>query len=123
MTDTLSRLESVCAWLRSYRYNFVGERELQDGLARALDDGGYTFRREHRLGPGDVVDFLIDPGIGLEAKVDGSVSLVTRQLLRYAQHEEIAALLLVTSLSRHDNLPAEMNGKPVRVVVLRTGVL
>ncbi len=115
-------LNGLVTWLASYRYSFTSERELQDGLARALDEGGFGHEREHRLAPGDIVDFLVAPGIGLECKTEGSLSLVTRQLHRYSQHEAIGALLLVTSKSRHDNLPSEMNGKPVRVMVIRSGL-
>jgi hypothetical protein len=115
-------LDSVATWLASYRYTFTCERELQDGLSRALDEGGFSHKREHRLAPGDIVDFLVAPGIGLECKTAFSLSEVTRQLHRYSQHKAIGALLLVTSKSRHDNLPGEMNGKPVQVMVIRSGL-
>jgi hypothetical protein len=43
---------------------------------------------------------------------------VTRQLHRYAGHEAVKALVLVTSRRRLGNLPATLRGKPVEVVVV-----
>ena len=106
-----------------YRFLFRDEKELQDGLEQVLAGAGFKVEREVTLGPGDVVDFLVEPGIAVEVKIGGGLSEVTRQLHRYAQHERVRALVLITSKSRLGNLPATMNGKLVDVVVLLGGIV
>lgn len=99
-----------------HAFTFADERELQDGLAIVL--APLCAVREVRLGPTDRIDFLLPGGVGVEVKVDGSLLALTRQVHRYAQRVEISALLIVTSRRRLAALPDEMNGKPVRVVVV-----
>jgi hypothetical protein len=115
---TPERLRQV---LLGYRYSFTNERALQDGIAQALYQRGIQFDREVRLSDEDRPDFMVD-GIAVEVKVDGSLSAVTRQLQRYAQHKRVRALLLVTSLGRLANLPEELSGKPVVALSLLGGL-
>lgn len=58
------------------------------------------------------------PLIAIEVKVDGSLAALTRQLHRYAQHDEVAALVAVSPRARHTAIPREISGKPVRMVSL-----
>ena len=64
------------------------------------------------------------PGAGfiaMEIKIKGATADVRRQLWRYAEHEAVRAILLVTTRSlQAAQIPEEMNGKPVRVLCLRT---
>lgn len=101
--------------LRRRRFRYANEKELQEGLAQAFAEEGIDFRREHSLAPGDIVDFLIGP-VAVEVKIGGSLAGVTRQLHRYAQHEPVEALVLVTGLLRLGNLPETLNGKALSVV-------
>lgn len=98
------------------------ELALQDAIAGVLSEHGFTFSREARLTTSDVIDFLVDRA-GLEVKVDGSLSDVTRQLHRYAQSDRVSELLLVTTRSKHRAMPASLSGKPVRVLHLLRGCL
>jgi len=109
--------EEICASLRGVQFHFSNEKELQDGIAQRLTAPGIAFLREVVLSPGDRIDFLVDR-IGIEVKVDGSLSQVIRQLWRYAQRPEISALILVTSRAKHGPIPPAMNGKPVLCVCL-----
>ena len=103
---------------------FRAELELQDGIEQVLTAEGIEFEREVSLAKGDKVDFLIEGSIGLEVKVAGGLSGVTRQLHRYAQSDRIASLLLVTTrLAFHTNLPGELHGKPLEVATLINSVL
>lgn len=115
MLDILSRT------LRSHRFTFPSEYVLQEGIARVLLDAGIPHEREHGLGR-DRVDFFLDfqpeGGIALEVKIDGSLSSVTRQLHRYAQHPDVRAIVLVTTRAMHDRMPPEMGGKPLLVIHL-----
>jgi hypothetical protein len=114
-------LESL---LTAFRFRFGDEKELQDSLDALFQTsflGGY--HREYRLSPRDVVDFYFEePRIGLEVKIGGSLADVTRQLGRYAAHEQIAGLILVTTLKRHDRLPGRFLGQPLQIIVLPGGL-
>lgn len=110
------KLAMLCNVIESRRFNFVHEAELQDGIEQAFTADGFAFTREHRLGGRDRIDFMFET-IGLEVKVDGSPALVLKQLHRYAQSDEVAGLVLVTSRLRHQ-LPDRLNDKPLRVVTL-----
>lgn len=96
------------------------EAELHERIHRALDELG-PVEREVRLDAHDRIDFLTASGIGVEVKVDGSLSEVTRQLHRYAQHDRIRALVLATTKAKHIPVPRELSGKPVCVVHMTGG--
>lgn len=107
----------ILSVLRAYRYRFTSEAGLQAGIAAALAAAEIPFEREVSLSASDRIDFLVG-GCGIEVKVDGATAAVLRQLHRYAQHERIRSLVLVTSRSRHRQMPEALNGKPVGVVGL-----
>jgi hypothetical protein len=113
----LDRLRAVL----DRRYRFTDEKELQEGIARVLTLERLAFERELVLGSKDRVDFMVG-AIGVEVKIGGGLAAVTRQLHRYAQHDRVEELLLVSSRMQLANLPPTLNGKPVRVLALLTGV-
>lgn len=96
------------------------ETKVHERIAQALEATGYAFEHEVRLGPRDRIDFLIG-SVGIEVKIDGSATEVTRQLLRYAEHATIADLILVTMRSQIV-VPAELGGKAVYTVRHYTGL-
>jgi hypothetical protein len=113
-------IAAIVRALTRRRFRASNERELQDCIAQAfafelLSENGPAFRREVRLSSADVVDFMVED-VAVEVKMQGSLAAVTRQLHRYAQHDDVRALVLVTSLQRLGNQPEQMNGKPLRVV-------
>lgn len=108
--------ELVVGLLQRTRIISSAERDVHEVLARVFADGGVSFAREVALSKTDRIDFLIEGVVGVEVKVDGSLSSVTRQLHRYAQHERIRELVLVTTLMRHRALPTSFGGKPIHVV-------
>lgn len=117
---TLVRLaDTVLA--REYRWR--NERDLQEGLEVAFREAEWqpAPRREVRLNHADRIDFVIGD-LGVEVKVDGSLAAVTRQLHRYAQVEELAGVLLVTTQACHLAVPRELNGKPIVVARLIGGI-
>lgn len=116
-------VEHLSACLRSQRFAFQDEAELQDAIAAVFQRDGIGFEREVRLSPKDRIDFMVAPaGTGIEVKIDRSISEITRQLHRYAGLPQISGLVLVTTKMRLANLPAVMNGKPIRSVMLMTGI-
>lgn len=92
--------------------------DLQEGIARVLSRHGIGFEREVRLPGRGRIDFVVAGVIGLEVKVRGSLSPVTRQLWRYAEAPELEALVLITTRSLHLDFPDELNGKPFRIIHL-----
>jgi ethanolamine utilization microcompartment shell protein EutL len=117
-------VDDVAALFRGFRFRFQNERELQDAIESVLTRAGAAHAREVDLGVGDRIDFVVEPGIGIEVKIDGSTSEVTRQVHRYLQAPELAALVVVTSRMRHAlQLPREFNGKPLRALALTGGLL
>lgn len=98
--------------LRTHRFRFGGERELQAGIDQVLRNLGLDVVREAALGEAGTIDFLIG-SLGVEIKVRGSRADVTRQVHRYLQHASIAGLLLVTTRAELARLPTAISGKPV----------
>lgn len=117
--------EELATALVGFRFQFKDERELQFGIAQALESLKIANEPEFRLTAADRVDFLVEGGIGIEVKTMDSrggagLSAVTRQLWRYAKSDKINALILVTSRSKHRDLPKEILGKPLYVVYLNS---
>jgi hypothetical protein len=110
--------------LQGYAFHFTDEKQLQAGIAQALADLKVEFLAEVSLTPGDRLDFLLPAdGIGIEVKTNDSkggaaLSSVTRQLWRYAKLDAVKELVLVTTRSKHRDLPPDILGKPVHVVYI-----
>jgi len=93
MTLILDRIVDV---IRGYRFVFIDEDELQEGLAAALTQAGLHPKREVRLDARSRVDILVER-VAIEVKVGGSTSALERQLTRYAESDRVDALIVVTS--------------------------
>lgn len=79
--------------------------------------GGLSFElRDRSKGP-DRIDFVVDR-IGVELKVDGGFAEVLRQLGRYARHDSIDGLVLVSTRRRLAGMPGELLGKPLVTVIM-----
>ena len=126
MTDEAFKtaLREIAELLSGYAYTFDCEASLQAGVAAVLEAGGVKNDREERLGAGDRIDFWCwQEDIGVECKIDGPSMAVTRQLLRYANHDKVRGLILVTSRMRHKEVPTTLNGIPVELVCIAEGAL
>lgn len=122
--DAIQWIEHLSKVLSKYRFNFSNEKDLQAGMGKVFASIGEEFVAEYHLSDEDIVDFYFPTKkIGVEAKIDHSLSDLTRQLFRYAQHESILGILVVTSKARLANLPEEMNHKPIRCHSLIGSVL
>jgi hypothetical protein len=104
-------------YLGDFRSKLVDEDAIQRGIAEALRVGDYEFEREARLSKTDRLDFLVG-GVAIEVKRNGSLSQLLRQLARYAQHEKVRELLVVTARPQVSDLPNELCGKPLECLVL-----
>jgi len=112
----------LALYLESFRYDSGSEAALQDGVAQSLEKAGLSFEREVELAPGDRIDFLAG-AVGVEVKLTGGLSEVTRQLHRYAKSERIQELLLVTNSVRLARVPEALQGKPIHVAALLGGIV
>lgn len=110
---------SIAALIGGTRFRYRNEIQLHDGIAALLASNGIEgLRREVRLSEHDRIDFLLGD-LGIEVKVGGRHGDVWRQMLRYAQHDSIGALLLITTRACHvTGAPLEIDMKPVRIAVV-----
>lgn len=107
---------SIADALRRYHFRYANEHDLQEAVAEALRQNGFTVEREARLDVRSRVDVLVGR-IVVEVKVAGSAGAVRRQLERYAASPDVDGLVLVTNRARHV-YPASVGGKPLEVVSL-----
>jgi hypothetical protein len=113
----------VLAAVAAATFNAADEREMQDGIEQLLGRAGLEFAREHRLGPRDVLDFYVAPLLAIEVKTKGTLAALTRQIFRYAEHDAVSELMVITSRFRLGaQLPTSVLGKPCTVVVLAGGI-
>lgn len=111
-------IDELAGDISAHRYNCASEKELQDALQIVIAERDYDWAREVTLGPKDRIDFMTI-GIGIEVKIKGAPNAVLRQLQRYAQYQQVEALLLVTTrwqLVRE--LPRKLNGKILSFVLM-----
>lgn len=92
------------------------EEELHGQVARAFEQCGLRAQHEARLAPRCRIDFLVG-GVGVEIKKrrPDRAKLIA-QLTRYAQCEQIEAL--VVAAPRGVNLPWIIHGKKVTMIAL-----
>lgn len=113
---------AISAAIKAHRFNATSEEDLQRGIGEALTGAGIEHEREVRLTARDRIDFMVE-AIGVEVKIGGGISALTRQLLRYAQVERVAELVVVsTRLQLSLQVPRDLNGKPVSVVTIMGGL-
>lgn len=106
--------------LSEFGFSASSEAVLHHAVRELLDTHGIEAKPEHALSARDRIDFYLPDGrTGIECKIDGSATAVMRQLLRYAESDQIEGLVLVTSRTKHRNMPPTLGGKPVYVVLTR----
>lgn len=110
------------ATLRRFRLAQNTERELQSAIADALTQARIPFEREAKLSSRDRPDFLLEQGVALEVKTKGALSSVCTQLTRYAEHDRVTVVVLVSTRRVHV-APEELAGKPVLSVCVGSGLL
>jgi hypothetical protein len=114
-------LRRVIETLPRFAYRFADEVALHEALAGVLTSAGITFEREVVAGPRDRFDFLVAPGIVVEAKIKGSLSKALAQVGRYAARDDVAAVVLVTTRfwGAEKTGMQTIHGKPVHIVKLQ----
>lgn len=113
---------AIRALIESTRLPLVNEKVTQEAIENLFALHGLECKREHRLSDSDIPDFFFaDTGLLIEVKLRAPRMGIFRQLERYAEHEAVKALMLVTATAMH--LPVEIKGKPAMVVSLGRGWL
>ncbi len=102
--------------LRRHRIDLTDEKRAQADMEKVFADAGYVVAREHRLSGADIVDFMVNGSTAVEVKVGGSRMAIYRLLERYAAHDAVTDLLLVSNVRSH--CPKTINGKPAVVAQL-----
>lgn len=112
--------ELIVQVLRRAPMRVATEAALQASIGEALDNAGFAFEAEVRLSTTDRIDFLAG-SVGIEAKARYDKRAIYRQLERYAAHDRISALVLVTGTAM--GLPPTIGGKPLFYVSLGRAAL
>lgn len=107
--------------LRPLRLSLGNEKRLQAEIEEAFAASGLTFEREVRLSPEDVIDFLMEDGVGVEVKIKGGKREIYHQMQRYSAHDRINSLILVSNVPM--GLPPKIGGKPAYFHSLATAWL
>ncbi len=111
---------TIIQLIQSYRFDLSNEKRVQTEIAEAFTANGVEFEREKRLSERDIPDFFLPGGIAVECKMRGARKMdIYKQLCRYAEHNEVTALILVSNLAM--GLPPEIGGKPAYFASLGRG--
>lgn len=111
--------EAAVRVVRTSRVDLTTEKSAQADLELAFLDAidAAALSREHRLGAGDIPDFLIGGRIVVELKgARHQANPTLRQLQRYAAYPDVTHLVLATA--RAMQMPKEVGGKPLVVINL-----
>jgi hypothetical protein len=114
-------LGEVISVLRQTPIMLNDEKRTQSDIEKVLISKGIPHRREVDLGDGDIIDFMLPEGLGLEVKLKESKRAIYRQCKRYCAHPQVRQLILVsaTAMGLHETI----NDKPCYLVSLGTGWL
>lgn len=102
-------VEQIIVAMRGIRFPLKSEKVLQAALSEQFTASGIEHEREVRLSSADIVDFMFGD-IAAEVKIAGSKREIFFQLERYAEHDRVSGLILITNVPM--GLPAAIKGKP-----------
>ena len=107
--------------LTGCRFDLTDEKRLQEQISQRFDHCGIAYEQEAHLSSKDIADFFVD-GLAIECKLIGQPKRgIYRQLARYAVHDSVTGILLVTNVSM--GLPEDIDGKPAYFFSLGKGWL
>ena len=111
------QVSAVVSALQSLRVPIQqGEYDLHHLVMNALEEAGIACRHEVSLAPRCRIDLMCGH-VGIEMKRGKPVrSSLIRQVTRYAQCDDIAAVVVVAE--RSVDLPRTLAGKPIYLVCL-----
>jgi len=114
-------VEGVVNSLMSLRVGKIFEEyDLQNKIAELFDKDGIRYEKEYQLGSGSRVDFLTECGVAVEVKKGKpNRTRLVEQINRYAQYEEVKAVVIVVETSLRDPITETANAKKCAVVGLQ----
>lgn len=115
------RVRRVATLLGGFRYLFGDEYQLQQAVAEVLTGAGESVTRELILDRKNRADVMLQDGILVEVKVDGSLSAALRQCERYSVLDSVHGIVLAASVvwARRGLVSRPlMGGKPFALVHL-----
>lgn len=115
-TPATGGLDRIVEVLSACTFRYARETQLHLGIEQALRASGFDPRPEVRI-VGGRIDFIVGT-TGIEVKVKGTAADLATQLARYSAEASLDSLLVVTTRTRHREVPRDLNGKPVRVLLL-----
>jgi len=122
-TDELT-LQLLSYLLQQYRFSYISEKELQDGIELALKQENIPFTREHCMSKADRPDFVVGKGnIAIEVKIKGSIAELLRQINRYTQHKELTGILVIGTPHWLTRVPPVMNETAIHSIRLLGSLL
>lgn len=107
---------AVTQCLSQIRFSLHDEKRTQAEISSSLAAAGIPHQREFRLSNRDIVDFMIDGRLAMEIKIKGRRRDIFHQMERYAAHDIVQQLILVTNVPM--GFPPSVNGKQVFVLNL-----
>jgi hypothetical protein len=114
-------INEIVRALKSRPLPLNDEKELQAEISKLLESRGIPHKREVGLGDGDVIDFMLPDGIGMEIKIKAPKRQIYRQCKRYCGHAQLRTLVLVSATAM--GLPVKIDGKDCYYVSLGAGWL
>lgn len=115
------QIQQVVNLIRSSPLMLNNEKRLQADIEKLLIANGVPCKREVDLGNGDIIDFMLPGGLGIETKIKESKREIYRQCVRYCKHDQVSDLVLVSATAL--GFPETLNEKPCYVVSLGAGWL
>lgn len=110
-------INKILSTLSNYEFYYENEKDLQNTIEEILLDNQIKIKREYNLFPHGEVDFFHEK-IAYEVKIKGNKKSIYRQCRDYCNHDDVDALVLITSVSM--SLPEYINEKPCFVYNLNT---
>lgn len=117
------QLRRLAVLLGGFAYRYANEIQLHEGIASVLTAEGIAFEREVVVDPKNRMDFLVEGGLAIEVKVDGSFSQAISQVSRYSALDTIHGVLLAATpqwaRQALPMAPGAFHGKPIEMAWLR----
>lgn len=112
--DALKKcIENIFRSLQGKTWAIQNEAVLQEQLYKTIGDAiePLELLKEHVLTKRDRLDFFIESlGLVIEVKIKGGAFKILDQCKRYCEHQDVKALLLVSS--KYTGWPKDINEKP-----------
>ena len=105
--------DKILYLLSGNRFDVSDEMRCHGQIKDLFDKLNIGYQHEVRLSQASRIDFMIGK-VGVEVKVKGVARSIFKQLQRYAQHDEVDCIILLTNKSM--GLPALIEGKPAYYV-------